>query len=161
MQDNLHIVDGDPEGMGRRREAYVFGPIYFEDEDLIDEAPPAPGYYEGTIASAVLKRSRRDNVMLEVVLELLDVPMPYNRVTDYFVLEGAPRAVRVAKNRLVRLFRACGLYPKAKDEIEPAALFGAQVEVKVEPDMYRGRTRLRVTRYQPVGSSTALERIPF
>lgn len=139
----------------------MFRPIYFEETDFAEHELPAPGYYESTIASAELKKSSSGNVMLLVVHELLGVPAPYDRVADYFVLDGSERAVRVAKSRLVRLFRASGLHPKSGDEIASEDLFGARLGVKVEHDAYRGRPRLRVTNYHPLDSSRSGERVPF
>ena len=135
--------------------------IYFEDADFVEDALPTPGWYDSTIVSAQLRRSSRNNLMLHVLYEMHDVPPAYDRVADYFVLEGSRRAVRVARCRLVRLFRAGGLTPKGGDEIAPADLFGARVEVKVDHDQYRGRSRLRVTSYRSRGSSNDDETAPF
>lgn len=127
--------------------------IYFEDEDFVEPLLPTPGWYESTIAFAALRQSAQGNLMLQVLHEVHDAPPAYDHVADYFVLEGPPRAVSVARGRLVRLFRACGLTPKSGDEIAPADLFGARLEVKVDHDAYRGRPRLRVTSYRGRGES--------
>ena len=135
--------------------------IYFEDEDFVEPKLPATGWYESTIVSAQLRESAQRNLMLYILYEVHGVPPAYDRVADYFVLEGSPRAVRVSRGRLVRLFRACGLTPKSGDEIAPADLFQARLEVKIDHDAYRGRPRLRVTSYRGCGLSADEADTPF
>jgi hypothetical protein len=66
------------------------------------------------------------------------------------VLEGpSPHAIAVCRRRLVELYRAAGRAPSAGDEIVPADLVGAHLEVRVEHDSYLGRPRLRVAAHRP------------
>ena len=130
-------------------EASVVSPICFENTDFETEVLPPPGFYEATVCSARFRQSTQGNLMLHVIFELHGVVAPNDHVADYFVLEGAPRAVTVARGRVVRLYRACGLSPQQGDEISPADLFSSRLEVKVDHDEWRGRPRLRVLACRP------------
>lgn len=120
----------------------------FETLDFLGGLLP-PGTYRGTVASARLRRSSRGNQMVEVVCTLDEAPPGQEKVTDYFVLEGAsPRGVAVARFRLVELYRACGLQPHGGEEIRPEDLVDAQVGVRVDHQERDGRVRVRVVGYR-------------
>ena len=122
----------------------------FKDSDLGDDLP-VPGYYLGTVATARWTRSSNGNRMVQVVLALDGVAAAHERVTDYFVVEGAtPQGVAFSRTRLVRLYRACGRQPSGGDEIQPGDLAGGLLEVKVDHELWRGRLRLRVVAYRPL-----------
>jgi hypothetical protein len=125
----------------------------FESLDLRDELP-APGYYPSTITSARLRRSLSGNRMVQVIHTLEGVPPGHDRLSEYFVLEGAsPRGLAFSRRRLVELYRACGFAPEDGEEIATAPLLGARLEVKVEHDQWQGMPRLRVVAHRPLQSS--------
>jgi len=129
----------------------------FADSDLCDEVP-SPGIYASTITTARLRSSQSGNAMVHVVHALEGVRPGYDRVAEYFVLEGASaRGLALSRRRLVELYRACGLRPRAGEEIAPGALQGARLRVKVEHEQWRGEPRLRVVGHQP----PADEPVPF
>lgn len=126
--------------------------LCFERSDF-DSALPPPGFYPSTIATARYRSSRRGNRMLLVVHALSGAPPPYDRVADYFALEGvSPTGMATARRRLLRLYRACGLQPSAEQPIEPADLFGARLLVAIDHDPYNGELRLKVVGYRPADS---------
>jgi hypothetical protein len=76
-------------------------------------------------------------------------------VSEYFVIEGGTaRGRALSRRRLVQLYRACGLEPRAGDGIETADLLGARLEVRVEHELYQGQPRLRVAGHRRPGSSS-------
>jgi hypothetical protein len=136
----------------------------FQFEDFVDELP-VPGYYPCSITSARFRRSANGNRMLQVVYALEGVGAAYPMVADYFVLEGrrvSPSGIVLSRRRLVELYRACGLDPKEGEEIAPAALLDARLQVRVEHEQWEGRPRLRVAAYRPFESfDSEQEPIPF
>jgi hypothetical protein len=122
---------------------------FFQHEELSDELP-APGYYRSTITNAEFRRSASGNRMLQIVHCLDGVSPAHELVADYFVLEGAsPTGVLMGRRRLVQLYRALGLNPKQDDEISPADLVEARVQLRVEHDEWESQPRLRVVGYRP------------
>ena len=116
----------------------------FLDSDLCDEVPP-PGIYVSTITTARLRSSQSGNAMVQVVHAIEGVASAYDRVPEYFVLEGASaRGLALSRRRLVELYRACGLTPRPGEEIAPAGLQGARLRVKVEHEQWRNELHLRV-----------------
>ena len=127
----------------------------FLDSDLSD-ALPAPGIYPGIITTARLRSSHSGNAMVHVVHALEGLPPAYDRVSEYFVLEGASaRGLALSRRRLVELFRACGLTPRSGEDIAPAQLLGAHLRVKVEREEWRGELRLRVVGHFPPADAPA------
>lgn len=123
-------------------------PLRFLDTDV--GAPPAPGWYAGSVATACWRQSSSNNRMVYLVLVLDGVSAPFDRIGDYFVLEGAtPRGIACSRRRLVELFRACGLSPRAGDEIRPDDLLKRRIEVKIVHEAWKGSTRLQVVAYRP------------
>ena len=134
----------------------------FRFEDFYDR-PPDPGLYCGSISSARFSRSSSGNRMLKVVYALQGVEPAYELVADYFVLEGeslSALAVFLARRRLVELYRACRIFPKEGDAINPAGLVGARLQIRVEHEEWEGQTRLRVVSYRPLAEPSG-EEIPF
>lgn len=125
--------------------------ICFDESDFSDDLPQ-PGYYQSTITTARHRRSTCGNHMIQVVHAIEGVGRSHDRVSEYFVLEGSPRGVAMARRRLVQLYRACGLSPQSGDEISPADVLGARLEVKFEHDEWNGQRRLRVAGHRPLGS---------
>jgi hypothetical protein len=122
----------------------------FLDSDLSDEFP-APGIYPGTVTTARLRSSQNGNAMVHVVHALEGLPAAYDRVSEYFVLEGASaRGLALSRRRLVELFRACGLTPRTGEDIDPGPLVGAHLRVKVDREEWRGELRLRVVGHLPL-----------
>lgn len=118
--------------------------FHFEVEDLHDELPP-PGIYAARICAARFQRRASGDLMLKIVFALRDVPSTYERVAEYFVLEGESRhEIRRARRELAGLYRACGLSPSAGDLISPAHLRGAVVEVEIAHEDYGERSHLQV-----------------
>lgn len=112
--------------------------------------PPAPGWYASTVTTAGWRQSAHDNRMVHVVLALEGVLPPFERVADYFVLEGAaPRGRAYSRKRLVALFHAGGLWPQPGDEIRPEALVCLTIEVKVVHELWKNTLRLRIVGYRP------------
>ena len=133
----------------------------FEETDLHDE-PPDPGFYPSSITTARLRRSASGNRMVHVVFALDGVAPGHDRVAEYFVLEGASsRGLALARRRLVELYRVCGREPRPGDEIEPADLVGARVEVKVEHETWQGETRLRVVGHRRLVADAGADSVPF
>jgi hypothetical protein len=122
----------------------------FLDADLADEVP-APGIYVSTITTARMRSSQSGNPMVHVVHALEGVSPAYDRVSEYFVLEGASaRGLAFARRRLVELFKAGGLPPHPGEEIAPARLQGARLRVRVEHEQYRSELHLRVVAHLPL-----------
>jgi hypothetical protein len=128
----------------------------FLDSDLCDEVP-TPGTYVSTITTARLRSSQSGNAMVHVVHALEGIRPGYDRVSEYFVLEGASaRGLALSRRRLVELYRACGLTPRPGEEIAPGGLQGTRLRVKVEHEEWRGELHLRVVAHLPLtdGPST-------
>jgi hypothetical protein len=126
--------------------------ISFDDDDLEDHLP-SPGFYRGRITAARFRRSSQGNRMVQVTYTLEGVAPGHDRLSEYFVTEGASAyAVTMARRRLVGLFRACNLEPKRGEEMALESLVEAELEVKVEHDEWEGRTRLRVVDHRRLGS---------
>jgi hypothetical protein len=90
--------------------------------------------------------------MLHVVYGIEGVGADYARLAEYFVLdEGEPSrlAAAVSRRRLAGLYRAAGRSPKPGDPILPSDLVDAELQIEVEPELWQGRTRLRVVRHRP------------
>lgn len=121
----------------------------FFDSDLAEGVPPA-GFYVSTIRTARMRASQRGNAMVHVIHEVEGVPPAYERVSEYFVLDGAsPRGLAFARRRLVELFRACGVEPRPGEAIAPERLVGARVRVQVGHEEWRGEVQLRVVGHLP------------
>jgi hypothetical protein len=134
---------------------------HFEQVDLDDDLPD-PGLYCCTVAKAQVSKSSNGNRMVRVVYELAGVPTGREHVTEYFVLEGdRARGVAWARRRLVQLYWACGLGPRAGDLISPAALVGAELQVQVEHECWQGRDRLRVVNHRPGEEPGGDDHVPF
>jgi hypothetical protein len=122
----------------------------FLDSDLCEEVPP-PGLYVSTITTARQRSSQSGNAMIHVVHALEGVPPAYDRVPEYFVLEGASeRGLALSRRRLVELFRACGFTPRSGEDIAPGGLQGLRLRVKVEHEQWRGEVHLRVVAHLPL-----------
>lgn len=127
----------------------------FLDSDLCEEVP-RPGTYASTITTARMRASQSGNAMVHVVHALEGVPPGYDRVSEYFVLEGASaRGLALSRRKLVDLYRACGRAPTPGEEISPARLQGARLRVKVEHEEWRGELQLRVVAHLPLSDETA------
>ncbi len=124
----------------------------FHFEDFSEELPD-PGYYPGSITTARFRRSAKQNRMLQVVYALEGVGSAHQMVSDYFVLEGeevSPVGISLARRRLLELYHACRIYPQQGDEITPAHLLNARLQVRVEHEQWEGRPTLRVVGYRPL-----------
>jgi hypothetical protein len=116
----------------------------FLDSDLADEVPPA-GIYASTITAAQMRSSQSGNAMIHVVHAIEGVAPAYERVSEYFVLEGvSDRGLWLSRRRLVELFRACGLTPSPGEEIAPGRLVGARLRVRLKHEEWRDELQLRV-----------------
>lgn len=134
----------------------------FDATDFAERKLPPSGFYPSTIGAARIRRSARNNDMLQVVHELEGVEPGCDRVPDYFVLTGgSPRGRALSRQRLLELYRACKLEPRAGDPIDPSELFGARLEVKVDHDTWQGRPRLRVVGHRPLGATEQPGRVPL
>ena len=128
-------------------------PLRFLDTDV--GGPPAPGWYAGTIATACWRPSSHNNRMVYLVVALDSVGSPYDHIADYFVLEGVtPRGIACSRRRLVSVFRAGGLSPRAGEEIQPGVLEGIRIEVKLAHELWKGKVRLQITGYRPVRATS-------
>lgn len=126
-------------------------PLCFLDTDV--GAPPPPGWYAGTIATACWRSSSRNNRMVYLVVALDGVGSPYDRICDYFVLEGVtPRGIACSRRRLVTVFRAGGLIPCAGEEIRPGCLEGLRIEVKLAHEPWKGKVRLEIKEYRSLSA---------
>jgi hypothetical protein len=128
--------------------------LRFEPNDFLDDLP-RPGFYPATVDVARYRQSAHGNEMIQVVY-VLDGIERHGRVAEYFA-GGSERASAVARSRLVRLYLACGLAPKAGDEPSPADLLGLRLAVRVAHDEWEGQRRLRVTGYRRLDPT----RVPF
>lgn len=125
------------------------GATQFADSDLAEELP-APGFYNAMISTARLRSSQSGNAMVHVVYALEGVAAAYDRVSEYFVLEGASaRGLALSRRRLVEMYRACGFAPRSGEDIDPGRLLGARLQVKVEHEEWRRELHLRVVGHQP------------
>jgi len=126
-------------------------PLRFLETDV--GGPPPPGWYAGTITTACWRESSRNNRMVYLVVTLDSVGSPYDHLSDYFVLEGVtPRGIDCSRRRLVTVFRAGGLVPRAGEEIRPGVLEGLTIEVKLAHELWKGQVRLQITGYRPVAA---------
>lgn len=136
-------------------------PARFDLSDLAD-VPPVPGDYVATVTVAQLRRSARGHRMVAVTLSLDGVRPGRDRVSDYFVLEGAsPRGLQVARWRLVALCRACGLRPCDGEAIAPGVLVGARVAVTLALEERAGRTWARIAAYRALPAPAPDDDLPF
>jgi hypothetical protein len=127
-------------------------PLRFEETDVGE--PPTPGWYAGTITTACWRSSSRNNRMVYLVVTLDSVGAPFDHISDYFVLEGVtPRGVACSRRRLVSVFHAGGLIPRAGEEIQPGVLEGLSVEIKLAHELWKGKIRLQVTGYRARASA--------
>ncbi|MBA7698304.1 hypothetical protein ES703_106981 [subsurface metagenome] len=136
----------------------------FQFEDFYDQVPD-PGFYPSSIRSACFRRSANKNRMLQVVYALEGVEPAYQLVANYFVLEGervSPSGIFLARRRLVQLYRACRIFPKEGEEIDPTQLLNARLQVRVEHEEWEGRPQLHVVAYRPLHEFLdSEEQIPF
>jgi hypothetical protein len=133
----------------------------FSDADLQDHLP-APGAYHCTIVAACLRRSTRGHRMVEVRFALDGAAPDSEPVADYFVLEGAtPRGLAVARSKLVALYRACGRLPRGGEEIRPADLLGARLEVQLASEQRADRACVRVVACRPLAAAPVDDDVPF
>lgn len=122
--------------------------LRFLEMDVNDRPPP--GWHAGTVATACWRESSHNNRMVYMVVVLDGVGSPYDRISDYFVLEGVTaRGIACSRRRLVTVFRAGGLLPGAGDEIRPGVLEGLKIEVKLAHELWKGKTRIQITGYRP------------
>lgn len=127
-------------------------PLHFEETDV--GGPPPPGWYAGIITTACWRASSRDNRMVYLVVTLDSVAAPYDHISDYFVLEGVTtRGIACSRRRLVSVFHAGGLIPRAGEEIQPGVLEGLSVEIKLAHELWKGKIRLQVTGYRTPASA--------
>ena len=134
--------------------------LHFEAADLGDPMLE-PGYYRSRVTSARYRTSGEGNPMIQVVYALVEGAGGPPRIAEYFVLEGAsPRGLAMARRQLVELFRACGLSPQPGEEARLDDLVGCELELRVEPDEYRGQRRLRVAGHRLADAGEA-EAVPF
>ena len=139
---------------------------YFQLQDLVDQ-PPEPGCYPGCIERARFRQSANHNRMLQVIFTLDGVQPPYQTVCDYFVLEGeqvSASGIFFARRRLVELYRACGIFPTEGDEIIPAQLIHAHLQLRVAHEQWEGKLKLRVVGYRPMPAPDPVpepQQIPF
>lgn len=122
----------------------------FMFEDFSDPLPD-PGFYTASIESARFRESANKNHMLQIGYTLHAVHPVYRLVYDYFVLDGervSSWGIVLARRRLLCLYYACGIFPKAGEEIAPARLCGRQLQVRVEHEYRQGRVQLRVAGYR-------------
>ena len=134
---------------------------FFKLEDL-SQILPAPGFYLATLTNARFRHSARGNCMLHVVYRLEGLSPAYQRLADYFVLEGAsPQGISVARRRLVQLYHACGFHPEDGEEILPSQLIDARLQVKVDHVEWENQSRLRILAYRSSWSPAAHDQLPF
>jgi hypothetical protein len=127
----------------------------FDSRDLEDELP-LPGFYEAHVTAARYGESAGGNPMVQVTYVLEGAAAASPPLCEYFVVGGAsPRAVAVCRRRLVDLYRSAGIEPTAGQEIVPSDLLGAELEIQLEQEWFRGRPRLKVAAHRPRGSSSA------
>jgi hypothetical protein len=130
-------------------------PARFEAGDLNDELP-RPGFYASEVINARFRKSEAGNAMLQVVHAIAGGTPGHDRVAEYFILAGgSARGRALSRKRLVELYRACGLEPRAGEPIEPSDLIDARLEVHVEHELWQGRPRLRVTAHRRANSGEA------
>lgn len=133
--------------------------LRFEAADL-GQGLPEPGYYRGRVTSARYRESGGGKPMIQVVYALQEVLGPA-RIAEYFVLEGvSPRGLTRARQQLVELFRACGQEPQPGEEARLDNLVGAELELRLEHDQYRGQLRLRVAAHRAAGPQL-VDSVPF
>lgn len=127
------------------------GTVRFGSADLA-ESVPAPGWYATRISSCRWRTSAAGNQMLQVVYAIEGVGALYARLAEYFVLdegETSRLATAVSRRRLVALYHAAGLSPSPGDPISPNDLVDAELQIEIEPELWQGRTRLRVVSHRP------------
>jgi len=133
----------------------------FSLEDLA-RILPTPGYYGCSITHAGFRHSSRGNRMLHVLFRLEGVNPAFQRLADYFVLEGAsPHGIAVARRRLVQLYHACGFHPEEGEEILPCQLIDARLQVKVDQVEWENQSRLRILSYRSSWSAATGSQLPF
>lgn len=135
--------------------------LVFEAADFNDDLPP-PGYYPAVVGNARFRRSERGNDTIQVVYQLDGVPPGRDRVTEYFLMRGgSARGRTLSRQRLVELYRCCGVLPKEGEGIDPADLFGVRLEVRIEHDNWQGRPCLRVVGHRAIRGDEQSMAVPF
>jgi len=136
---NLNIV-----GEGRMNMSEKF---YFNENDF--NTIPRPGIYYCCISDVRFRTSAQGNNMLQVTFTLEDASESSLQVNDYFVLqEVSPLGIKTARRRLVQLYRACGIYPKDGDPIDPNILLNKILEITLDYDFWQGQHRCRIVAYR-------------
>lgn len=134
---------------------------FFSLEDL-SRILPTPGYYGCTITHAGFRHSARGNRMLHVLFRLEGVSPAFQRLADYFVLEGASsQGIAVARRRLVQLYHACGFHPEEGQEILPCQLIDSRLQVKVDQVEWENQSRLRILAYRSSWSPAPGGQLPY
>lgn len=128
---------------------------HFRFQDFSENLPD-PGYYPCIIHTARFCTSTNGNSMLQVAFCLHTVASIHRIVLDHFVFDGprvSPAGILRSRFRLLELYHACGLQPMDEDQIIPEQLLDAQLQVRVEHEVWQGRTVLRVTDYLPLSDA--------
>jgi hypothetical protein len=117
--------------------------------DLADPPLPDEGFHEAAVCAVRVRKSEQGNETIQVVFHLRDGDPECDRVTDYFVIEGAsPQALAISRRRFVALLRACGLEPERDEEIELSDLVGAKLDIRIGHELYQSTLRARVLSYR-------------
>ncbi len=131
--------------------------IRFLPEDLVDRVPD-PGWYRASVAGVWKRPTDTGSVAVKVKFVILDDgDFEEVEIWDQFVVEGArapdtgKEGEQVARRRLARLMRACGIRVEPDVDLPLAPLEGCELLLKVVPDVFQGQPRSRVKAYRPLG----------
>lgn len=140
-----------------RRAAEPEPTIRFMPEDLVDRVPD-PGWYRASVAGVWKRPTDTGSVAVKVKFVLLDDgDFEEVELWDQFVVEsvGTPdtgkEGEQVARRRLARLIRACGIQIEPDVDLSLSPLEGCELLLRVVPDVFQGQPRSRVKAYRPLG----------
>lgn len=124
--------------------------IRFQPEDLVDRVPE-PGWHKVAVEGVWKRPTGTGSLAVKVKFVVTDDgDFDGVELWDQFVVEGASEeGEQVARRRLARLLRACGV--KVVPNVDmPITVRGEELLVKVVPDSFRGQVRARLKGYRPL-----------
>jgi hypothetical protein len=142
--------------------------IRFLPEDLVDRVPD-PGWYPVAVAG-VWKRpvETTGSTAVKVKFVITEGAFEDAELWDQFVVEGAesPEGEAVARRRLARLLRACGVIVEPDVDVPLKGIEGSELVVKIVPEMFQGQPKARIKSFRPLhpsgpGKASEDEKTPF
>jgi hypothetical protein len=134
--------------------------IRFSPEDLVDRVPD-PGWHRAAVAGVWKRPTDTGSIAVKVKYVITeDGEFETVELWDQFVVElrdasESAEGEQVARRRLARLMRACGVEVQPDVDIPLAVLGDCELLIKIVPDTFQGQPRARVASYRPVPAAQA------